>query len=197
LPTNDWILKSNSDFVLAPLDPAAARVLQLAQQPAEGINLMFVGKFLPFGVFDQFQNLLHLFQRLLQGLNNLGHFADRLADGGSRRSGLGRARGFLCGRERFFGRRAEGLFRRHGRHGWTGAVRAASATAATTPAPSAALTSGLGGAIGLGCWFRLGHAGWQHDAPPDKSNGELFPTAIFREGYGCFFTNKASEAVYP
>jgi hypothetical protein len=38
--------------------------------------------------------------------------------------------------------------------------------------------------------FRL-----EHDAPAGKSNGELFPTAMFRSGYGCFFTNSASDAV--
>ena len=38
--------------------------------------------------------------------------------------------------------------------------------------------------------FRL-----EHDAPAGKSNGELFPTAMFRAGYGCFFTNSASDAV--
>jgi hypothetical protein len=38
--------------------------------------------------------------------------------------------------------------------------------------------------------FRL-----EHDLLSDKSNGELFPTAMFRAGYGCFFTNSASDAV--
>ena len=38
--------------------------------------------------------------------------------------------------------------------------------------------------------FRL-----EHDVPLGKSNGELFPTAMFRSGYGCFFTNSASDAV--
>jgi len=38
--------------------------------------------------------------------------------------------------------------------------------------------------------FRL-----EHDVPSGKSNGELFPTAMFRAGYGCFFTNSASDAV--
>ena len=38
--------------------------------------------------------------------------------------------------------------------------------------------------------FRL-----EHDVPAGKSNGELFPTAMFRAAYGCFFTNSASDAV--
>jgi len=38
--------------------------------------------------------------------------------------------------------------------------------------------------------FRL-----EHDVPAGKSNGELFPTAMIQTGYGCFFTNSASDAV--
>jgi hypothetical protein len=38
--------------------------------------------------------------------------------------------------------------------------------------------------------FRL-----EHDVPSGKSNGELSPTTMFRAGYGCFFTNSASDAV--
>ena len=56
-------------------------MLQLAQHPAERINLVFVGELLPFGEFDQFQNILHLIERLLQRFDNLRHFADSLADG--------------------------------------------------------------------------------------------------------------------
>jgi hypothetical protein len=41
----------------------------------------------------------------------------------------------------------------------------------------------------------LGTFPLEHGVPPDKSNGELFPTAMFRAGYGCFFTNSASDAV--
>lgn len=56
-------------------------MLQLAQQLAEGINLAFIGELLPLGVFDQFQNILHLIERLFQRFDDLRHFADRLADG--------------------------------------------------------------------------------------------------------------------
>ena len=63
------------------LAPAASRVLQLAQQPAERINLAFVGELLPLGVFDQFQNILHLIERLFQRFDDLRHFAYSLADG--------------------------------------------------------------------------------------------------------------------
>jgi hypothetical protein len=41
----------------------------------------------------------------------------------------------------------------------------------------------------------LGTFPLKHDVPPRKSNGELFPTAPFRAGYGCFSTNNASDAV--
>ena len=41
----------------------------------------------------------------------------------------------------------------------------------------------------------LGTVPLEHDVLPGKSNGELFPTAMFRAGYGCFFTNSASDAV--
>jgi hypothetical protein len=41
----------------------------------------------------------------------------------------------------------------------------------------------------------LGTFPLEHDVLPGKSNGELFPTAMFRAGYGCFFTNSASDAV--
>ena len=41
----------------------------------------------------------------------------------------------------------------------------------------------------------LGTFPLEHDVPAGKSNGKLFPTAMFRAGYGCFFTNSASDAV--
>ena len=67
--------------MFAVLASAASRLLQLTQQPAEGINLAFVGEFLAFGEFDQFQNILHLIERLFQRFDDLRHFAYRLADG--------------------------------------------------------------------------------------------------------------------
>jgi hypothetical protein len=67
--------------VFASLAPAASRMLQLAQHPVERINLMFVGEFLALGVFDEFQNILHLIERLFQGFDNLHHFVHGLADG--------------------------------------------------------------------------------------------------------------------
>jgi hypothetical protein len=67
--------------VFASLTPAASWLLQLAQQPAEGINLAFVAEFLAFGEFDQFQNILHLIERFSQRFDNLRHFAYCLANG--------------------------------------------------------------------------------------------------------------------
>ena len=101
----------SSNIVFASLAPAASRMLQLAQHPAERINLMFVGEFLALGVFDQFQNIFHLIERLFQRFDDLRHFAYSLADGGTVRLG-GARRGnsglkFLprrCGSCREFGR---------------------------------------------------------------------------------------------
>jgi hypothetical protein len=70
-----------SDIVFASLTPAASRLLQLAQQTAQGINLAFIGEFLAFGKFDQLQNILHLIERLSQQFDHLRYFACRLADG--------------------------------------------------------------------------------------------------------------------
>jgi hypothetical protein len=41
----------------------------------------------------------------------------------------------------------------------------------------------------------LGTFPLEDDVPAGKSNGELWPTARFQAGYGCFFTNSASDAV--
>ncbi len=67
--------------MFAPLAPAASRMLQLVQSAAQRFNLAFVAELLPFGVFDQFQNIFHLLQRLSQGFDNLHHFIHGLADG--------------------------------------------------------------------------------------------------------------------
>ena len=63
-----------------PVAPAASRVLQLAQQPAEGINLVLVGKLLPLGVFHQLQHLVHALRSLFQGFDDGHHLVDGLAD---------------------------------------------------------------------------------------------------------------------
>lgn len=57
------------------------------------------------------------------------------------------------------------------------------------PAPGVARGDLFRMMIPLGT-FRL-----EHDVPAGKSNGELFPTAMIQTGYGCFFTNSASDAV--
>jgi hypothetical protein len=67
--------------VFASLAPAASRMLQLAQQLAQGINLAFVAELLPLSMFDEFQNILHLIERLFQRFDDLCHFVYSLADG--------------------------------------------------------------------------------------------------------------------
>lgn len=59
----------------------AARLLQLPQRPAQRINLAFVGVLLPFGEFRQFENLFHLVQDFLEGLDDVGNLFDGLRDG--------------------------------------------------------------------------------------------------------------------
>ncbi len=56
-------------------------MLQLAQQLAQGINLAFVAELLPLSMFDEFQNILHLIERLFQRFDDLCHFVYSLADG--------------------------------------------------------------------------------------------------------------------
>jgi hypothetical protein len=96
----------------ASVVPAAARVLQLAQQAAERFNLVLVGEFLPLGMFRQFQNILHLRQRLLQGFDDGHYFVDSLADGGTRwRNVNRRAGGGRCGGDSLAGGRLKRLAR--------------------------------------------------------------------------------------
>ena len=59
----------------------AARLLQLPQRPTQGINLPFVGVLLPLGEFRQFQDLLHLIEDFLEGLDDVGNLFDGLGDG--------------------------------------------------------------------------------------------------------------------
>jgi hypothetical protein len=112
-----------------PLTPAAAGRLQLAQQAAQRFNLMFVGEFLAFGMFDQFQNLFHLPERLLQGLDNLHHFIHSPADGGS---GLPNGRR-VAGRDGRFGRLVGRRCRRQSRRAPTRSAPAPAASPAPAP----------------------------------------------------------------
>ena len=57
------------------------RWLKFVQGAAQRFDLAFVGDFLALGDLDQFQYLFHLFQRLLQGLDDLSDFFNGLADG--------------------------------------------------------------------------------------------------------------------
>ena len=147
--------------MLAPLASAATRMVQLAHQPAERINLVFIRKFLAFGMFDQLQDIFHLCQCLFQGFNNFCHLADGLADGrtiGSDRSN--RRRDWLPRDHRRSLQRRAHRCRLTCRRDGCRATRPAAATTAT-PATAAATGRfpGLRGAIYLGCWFFLGHSG--------------------------------------
>ena len=122
---------------------------------------MFVGKFLAFCKFNQFQNIFHLCQGLFQGFNNLRNFVDGPADGGTIRPDRGNERRHWFRREcrRTFQRRDRRCRLTCRRDG----CRATRPAAATTAPPSAAAATGrfpwLSGAIYLGCWFFLGHSG--------------------------------------
>jgi len=127
-----------SSVVPAWFVPAAARMLQLAQQAAERINLVLVGELLPFGMFHQLQNLIHAPQRLFQGFDDGHDFVDGLADGRTGRWGVNRRLGggrrgrdfFPDGRGGRLARRADG----------SRPARAASTAAAPSP-PAAAFRS--------------------------------------------------------
>ena len=69
-----------SEAPLMAVSAAAAGMLQLAQEPTQGIDFMLVGQFLPLSLFDQFENTFHLVQRLFQGLNDISHIVDGLTD---------------------------------------------------------------------------------------------------------------------
>ena len=96
--------------MLVPGVPAAARVLQLAQQAAERVNLMLIGELLPLGVFDQFQNFFHALQGLFQGFDDSHHLVDGLADGRTLRVARHWTGRFLPGRNGFTGRGTGGRF---------------------------------------------------------------------------------------
>jgi len=68
--------------------PGRSRVLQLAQTRLSD-SISRSSRALPLGEFDQFQNILHLIERLFQRFDDLRHFAYRLLMAES--SGLRRA----------------------------------------------------------------------------------------------------------
>jgi hypothetical protein len=77
------------------------------------------------------------------------------------------------------------------RMAWDGAVRVRRDARAGghRPAPGLARGDLSRMMVPLGT-FRL-----EHDVPAGKSNRELYPTTMAQAGYGCFFTNSASDAV--
>jgi hypothetical protein len=130
-----------------------------AQRLAQRFNFPLVSDLLAFGQFDQFEHFFHLVERLFERLDNLRHFFNRLADGGRR--------GFYFS----FGqcRRIRGW---SGSGNWFRSTRAAPAPATVATPPPAARTSWRRGRNWFGLLV-LRHCWREHDAPPDKSKGEL------------------------
>ena len=142
-----------------PFRPFTARLMNSAHRQAQRFNFPLVSELLALGHFDEFEHFLHLVERLFQRLNNLCHLFNRLADGGSRSFDL--------------------AFGQDGRVGWRTSwgnlfrsPRAAAAAATMAAPPTTAGTSRRRGKICFGLWF-LRHCWREHDAPPDKSKGEL------------------------
>ncbi len=80
-----------------PASPVSPGSLQLAQGPAQGFDLLFVGGLLAFRQFRQFQHFLHLLERVLQRLDDLRDLINGLADGAAGESlRLGRGWNFRC-----------------------------------------------------------------------------------------------------
>ena len=174
----------------------AAGMMDTTQGAAQRINLPLIGEFLAFGQLNQFEDFFHLHKRLTKSFDNMGHLADRLADG----------RTFKF----FFGRRSRcywlpggiwkglrGFSRLYGLNGFCGCGywcrlvlkrrHGARRTAASTPtATTAAAADGRSfrrqWQIRFGRWF-LRHlkSGWRECIKSNQRNH--------------FFTNSASEAV--
>lgn len=145
--------------------------MNFAQRLPQRFNFPLVGEFLALGQFDEFEHFLHLVQRLFERFDNLRHFFNRLADGGS--SGFA----FSFGQCRRVDRRTSlgNLFR--------SPLAAATSTTVATPS-SAARASRRRGMIWFSLWF-LRHAG--------SSMTHCRAKAMVNCDY--FFTNSASEAV--
>jgi len=145
--------------LLWPFLSFTSRLMNSAQRLTQRINFPLVSELLALGQFDELEHFLHLVERLFQRLNNLRHFFNRLADGGSG------SFDFSFGQYGRVGRRT----------GWCNLFRSSRAapTAATMAAPPAAAgTSRRRGRICFRLRF-LQHGQREHDAPPDKSKGEL------------------------
>ena len=132
---------------------------QPPQRLLQGIDLPFIVDLLPLRQLEGFQHFLHLVERLFERFDNLRHFFNRPGDGG------GRGFNFSFGQCRRAGRRTR-------RGNWFRSTRAAATATAMAATPSTAGTSRRRGRICFRLLF-LRHCRCQHDAPPDKSKGEL------------------------
>jgi len=99
---------------------AASGPLQLPQSASQRFDFMFIGQFLPFGQFHEFQHFFQLLHRVFERLDDLHHLMDGLADGGGMRCLHGchffRQRGNALHEGRGFGR--GGRFRPGSGSGW-------------------------------------------------------------------------------
>ena len=70
-------------FVVARLAKSLrlARRLDASERAAEFFNLAFVGEFLAFGDFDEFEHFVEMVRHLLEGVGNFRGVFDGLADG--------------------------------------------------------------------------------------------------------------------
>ncbi len=144
---------------LWPFLPFTSRLMNAVQRAAQRLNFPLVGNFLALGQFDEFEHFLHLVERLFERFDNLRHFFNRPADGGT--TGFD----FSFGQWRRVSRQTSlrNVFR---------SSRAApTATTVATP-PATAGTSRRGGKVCFGLLF-LRHCRCEHDALPGKSKGEL------------------------
>jgi hypothetical protein len=98
---------------LGPASPGEVAALQALHDAAQFLQLPLVARFLDLRNFHDLQHFFHGFERLLERLDHLLDFADKLIDGGALR--LGR-RGWLAGSRT--GRRRAARF--HGPRLWTG-----------------------------------------------------------------------------
>ncbi len=145
--------------MLRPLVPFTLRLMNIVQRAAQRFNFPLVSEFLALGQFDEFEHFLHLVERLFERFDNLRHLFNRLTDGGRR------SFGFSFGQWRHIGLRA-------GLGNWFCSSRAAATAATVAPPPPTARATRRRGVIWFNLWF-LRHFRFEHEAPPDKSNGEL------------------------
>ena len=74
------------------MSPIARTLMQLAQAPAQGFDLVLVGILLPLGQLQELKDFVHILERVAEGSDDARHLIDGLLDAG-RRGGLSFVRG--------------------------------------------------------------------------------------------------------